>query len=154
MYKVEILLQNILKGGIMENNQRRILLNMAYFTLIGLAVVACVFFILRVSFSNMLLYVKIIYYIWAGILILNLAFDIICTINKNWKFISGIIFFVLTLLCVVMAVDVFFMQGVTFKAITSVEITYFINISLSFMPIYLGVFAFLFGEKLVNFDRM
>ena len=59
--------------------------------------------------------------------------------------------FVLTLLGVVMAVDVFFMQGVSFKAITSLEITYFINISLSFMPLYLGIFAYIFGEKIISF---
>lgn len=136
----------------MENNQRRILLNMAYFTLVGLAIIFCVFFILRVVFSNFALYVKIIYYIWSGALILNLAFDIICTIVRRMKFISGLIFFILTLLGVVMAVDVFFMQGVTFRAITSLEVTYFINISLSFMPIYLGIFAFIFGEKIINFE--
>lgn len=135
----------------MENSQKRVLLNMAYFTLIGLAIVSCVLFILRISFSNLPLYIKILYYIWAGALILNLSFDIVCTIQKRMKFISGIIMFVLTLLGVVMAVDVFFMQGVTFKAITSLEITYFINISLSFMPLYLGIFAYIFGEKIVSF---
>ncbi len=135
----------------MENSQKRVLLNMAYFTLIGLAIISCVFFILRISFSNLPLYIQIIYYIWTGALILNLSFDIVCTIQKRMKFISGIIMFVLTLLGVVMAVDVFFMQGVSFKAITSLEITYFINISLSFMPLYLGIFAYIFGEKIISF---
>ena len=135
----------------MENSQKRVLLNMAYFTLIGLAIISCVFFILRISFSSLPLYIKIIYYIWAGALILNLSFDIICTIQKRMKFISGIIMFVLTLLGIIMAIDVFFMQGVTFKAITSLEITYFINTSLSFMPLYLGIFAYIFGEKIVSF---
>lgn len=135
----------------MENSQKRVLLNIAYFTLIGLAIISCVFFILRISFSNLPLYIQIIYYIWAGALILNLSFDIVCTIQKRMKFISGIIMFVLTLLGVVMAVDVFFMQGVSFKAITSLEITYFINMSLSFMPLYLGIFAYIFGEKIVSF---
>lgn len=135
----------------MENSQKRVLLNIAYFTLIGLAIISCVFFILRISFSLLPLYIKIIYYIWAGALILNLSFDIVCTIQKRMKFISGIIMFVLTLLGIIMAVDVFFMQGVTFKAITNLEITYFINTSLSFMPLYLGIFAYIFGEKIVTF---
>ena len=121
------------------------------YTLISFGIISSVLLILKIAFSNLPLYIQIIYYIWSSLLILYLIFDVFCTIKKVLKFVSGIILFVLSILCVIMAVDVFFMQGVSFKGISTLEINYFINMSLSFMPIYLSFFAYIFGEKLVNF---
>ena len=136
----------------MENNHKRILLNMSYYTLFGLGVLFSILFILRTIYSDMQLYVKIIYYVWSAGLIGNLIFDVICTRKHEMKYISGFIYFVLTLLCVVMAIDVFFMQGISFRTITNVEFTYFIDMVLSFTPIVISIYAFLFGEKLINFN--
>ncbi len=138
----------------MENSQKRVLLQMTYYTLIGLSIVFTIFFVLRISYSNMPLYIKIIYYIWSGVLILAVIYDIVCTLTNKMKFIVGIILFVLTILSIIMAIDVLFMQGINFKAITSVEIAYFINMSLSFAPIWLGNCAFIFGEKLIELSNL
>lgn len=135
----------------MENNQKRSLLNMAYYTLIGVAIIFSVLFILRTSFSTLPFIIQIIYYIWSVALILNLLFDVYCTLKHRMKYISGLIFFILTVLCVVMAIVVFFAQGISIEVITVLEITYFINMFLSFTPIALGIYAFLFGEKIINF---
>ena len=136
----------------MDFRQKKVLLNISYYTLIGLGILSSVLFILKVAFGNFPLYIQIIYFVWSGLLILYLIFDIFCTIKREFKFISGIILFVLALLCVIMAVDVFFMQGVSFRAVTNLEVTYFINMSLSFLPVYLSFFAFIFGQKLIDFS--
>lgn len=134
----------------MQIDQKKVLLNITYYTLIGLSLLTSVLFILKVAFGNFPMYIKIIYFIWSGLLILYIAFDVFCTIRRVLKFVSGIILFVLALICVIMAVDVFFMQGVSFRAVTNLEVTYFINMSLSFLPVYLSFFAFIFGEKIVE----
>lgn len=136
----------------MENNQKRTLLNMAYYTLFGLGVLFSGLFFIRTIYSTMPTYVKIIYYVWTILLIGNLVFDMYCTRKHTMKYISGIIYFILTLLCVVMAIDVFFMQGISLQVITSLEITYFIDMILSFMPIMIGIYAYIFGERLINFN--
>lgn len=135
----------------MENNHKRILLSMAYYTLIGLGVLFSVLFVLRVAFSTLPLLIQIIYYVWALVLVITLFYDVYCTMKHRMKYYAGLIFFVLTLLCVIMAIVVFFVQGITFRLITTSEVTYFINMTLSFIPIKLGIFAFLFGEKIINF---
>lgn len=137
----------------MENNQKKVLLQMAYYSLAGLAIVFSLFFIYRTIYSGMPLYIRIIYYVWSGTLVLTMVYDIICTLKKEMKFISGVILFVLAILSVIMAVDVFFMQGVNFRTIRTLEITYFIDMTLSFVPMTLSVFAFLFGEKLIEFEK-
>lgn len=134
----------------MQIDQKKVLLNITYYTLIGLSLLTSALFILKVAFGNFPMYIKIIYFIWSGLLILYIAFDVFCTIRRVLKFVSGIILFVLALICVIMAVDVFFMQGVSFRTVTNLEVTYFINMSLSFLPVYLSFFAFIFGEKIVE----
>lgn len=136
----------------MENNQKRSLLNMAYYSLIGVSLIFSILFILRTSFSTLPIYIQIIYYIWSVALIINLIFDVYCTMKHRMKYISGLIFFVLSLLCVVMAIIVFFVQGISVEVIRTVEITYFMNIALSITPVTLGIYAFLFGEKIINFN--
>lgn len=136
----------------MENNHKRILLNMAYYTLFGLGVLFSVLFFLRTIYSNVPTYIKIIYYVWTALLVGNLVFDVFCTRKRMMKYIVGIVYFILTLLCVVMAIDVFFTQGVSIQVITNLEFTYFIDVVLSFTPVMLGIYAYLFGEKLINFD--
>lgn len=136
----------------MENNHKRILLNMAYYTLFGLGILFSVLFFLRTIYSTMPAYVKIIYYIWTVLLVCNLVFDVICTRKHIMKYISGIIYFILTLLCVVMAIDVFFMQGISLQVVTNIEFTYFIDMILSFAPIIVGIYAYLFGERIINFN--
>ena len=137
----------------MENNQKRSLLNMAYYSLIGVSLIFSILFILRTSFSTLPFYIQIIYYIWSVALIINLIFDVYCTMKHRMKYISGLIFFVLSLLCVVMAIIVFFVQGISVEVIRTVEITYFMNIALSITPVTLGIYAFLFGEKIINFNN-
>lgn len=136
----------------MENNQKRSLLNMAYFTLVGLGILFSVVFILRIGFSALPAIIKVIYYIWSAVLIISLLFDIYSTRKHQKKYIVGLLFFILTLLCVVMAIIVFIVQGISFRLITTLEVSYFINIALSFIPIKLAIFAFLFGEKIINFN--
>lgn len=136
----------------MENNQKRTLLNLAYYTLTGLGVLFSVLFFLRTIYSTMPAYIKIIYYVWTVLLVGNLMFDIICTRKHTMKFISGIIYFILSLLCVVMAIDVFFVQGISLQVLTTFEFSYFIDVVLSFTPVIIGIYAYLFGEKLINFN--
>lgn len=135
----------------MENNHKRILLSMAYYTLIGLGVLFSVLFFLRVAFSTLPDLIKIIYYIWSIGLVATLGFDVYCTMKHRMKYYAGLAFFVLALLCVIMAVVVFFVQSISFRLITNLEVTYFINMALSFIPIKLSIFAFFFGEKIINF---
>ena len=135
----------------MENNQKRSLLTMAYYSLIGVSIIFSILFILRTSFSTLPIYIQIIYYIWSVALIVSLIFDVYCTMKHRMKYYSGLAFFVLSLLCVVMAIIVFFVQGISVEVIRTIEITYFINIALSITPVTLAIYAFLFGEKIINF---
>ena len=136
----------------MENNQKWILLNVAYYTLVAIGILFSVLFMIRIANSTLPALIQIIYYIWAVALIMTLIFDIYSTMKHEKKYIVGLIFFILTILCVIMAAVVYFVQGITLVTITTSEITYFINMYLSFVPIKLAIFAFLFGERIINFN--
>jgi len=136
----------------MSEIQKKILLNMSYFTLISLSIVCSGFFVFRTYYSNFAEYIKIIYYILTGLLVLNLIYDIICTIRKSSKFIVGIILFALAIAAIIMSTDVLIMEGITFKVISEIEIRYFINTIFSFAPFALAIFAFLLGESLIDLE--
>jgi len=136
----------------MENNHKRILLSMAYYTLIGLGILFSVFFVLKVGFSTLPALIQIIYYVWTIALVLNLLFDVYCTMKHRMKYFSGLIFLILGVLCSIMAIVVFFVQGISLEIIGTNEITYFINIALSISPVVLGIYAYIFGEKIINFN--
>lgn len=135
----------------MENNQKRTLLNLAYYTLIVISILFSAVFALRVANTELPALIQIIYYVWTVALVVTLLYDFYCTKRNGMKYIPGLIFLVLTVLCVIMAIVVFFVQGVSIVEITTLEVTYFINILLSFVPIKLAIYAYLFGQKIINF---
>ncbi|MBE5745681.1 MAG: hypothetical protein E7359_00105 [Clostridiales bacterium] len=136
----------------MENNQKRNLLNMSYYALIIGAILFSVVFFLRTTFSTLPIIIQIIYYVWTIALVLNLLFDVYCTMKHRMKYFSGLIFLILGVLCSIMAIVVFFVQGISLEIIGTNEITYFINIALSISPVVLGIYAYIFGEKIINFN--
>lgn len=135
----------------MENNQKRVLLNLAYFTLIGLGIIFSILFAVRVANSTLPILVQIIYYVWTAVLVITLIYDVYCTFRGGMKYYVGWIFFILTLLCVIMAAVVFVVDGISIAGIETAEIGYFINTMISFIPVKLAIFAFLFGQKIINF---
>ena len=136
----------------MENNQKRSLLNLSYYTLIILGIITSVLFAIRVASTAIPALIQVVYYVWTAVLVITLIFDVICTRNGGRKYISGMIFYILFVLCAIVPMVIFFTQGLTFAGITLAETNYFINIVLSFIPIILGIYAFIFGERIINFN--
>lgn len=136
----------------MENNQKRGLLNLSYYALIAAGILFSVLFLIRVANTELSFIIQVIYYIWSAALILNLIFDVYCTMKHRMKYICGLIFFVLAILAVIMGIVVFISQGLSITLLTILEYTYFINIFLCFTPLVIGIYAYLFGQKIINFE--
>ena len=82
---------------------KKILAIIVYYTLAVLALISAGFFIYCLVVKDVALWAKIIYYVWTGLVIGVLIFDIICTNSHEGKTISGLIIYVLSVLAVVMA---------------------------------------------------
>ncbi|MBQ8430474.1 MAG: hypothetical protein IJX26_00810 [Clostridia bacterium] len=88
----------------MDIKGKRILSVICYYTLIGLSISMAVAFIFALSFRTYPMWAKVIYYIWGGVAIATIIFDICCTAMNKRKFISGMLVYVLSVASIAMAI--------------------------------------------------
>ena len=119
LYKINVLAHTMSNdenhnfiGGNMELSHKKILQNILYYSLVAIIITLSIIYMIALSPNDVMMYAKVIYWIWIDVLVLALVFDIICTIMGRGKFISGMIFFVLSVLCIAMGIIVYFNLGV------------------------------------------
>ena len=95
----------------MSVKNKRVLSTVVYYTLAALALAMAGFFIYALIVRDMTLWSKIVYFIWIGFVIGAVIFDIICTSAGEAKTISSVIIYVLSVLAIVMACIVYFVNA-------------------------------------------
>ncbi len=95
----------------MSLDSKKIMARVVYYTLVILTLASSAFFIYALTIRDVAMWAKVIYYIWTGFVIGVTIFDIICTSNREGKFISGIIVYVLSLLAVIMSCILYFVNA-------------------------------------------
>ncbi len=91
-------------------NNKRMMAVIVYYTLAVLTLASAAFFIYALTVRDVAMWAKVIYYIWIGLVIGVVVFDIICTTNRDGKVVSGIIVYILSLLSVIMACILYFVN--------------------------------------------
>ncbi len=124
---------------------KKILSIIVYYTLAVLTLASAGFFIYVLANRDVALWAKVIYFIWVGILIAEVIFDIICTSTREAKLISGLIVYILSILAVLMACLLYFTNsGATGLA------TEFFNLFLSVSLISLMTTGYLIAQWCVG----
>lgn len=136
----------------MEFQGKRVLLQMVYYTLIGLLLAVSVTFMIFLAISDIMLYSKIGYFILTSLFVLLMVFDIICTNINKMKFISGLILYVLTVLTVVMAFVVYAMNTTNGLIPTDTVNVFITLIAMSFGIAVIDILIFSVGEKFVEYN--
>ena len=133
----------------MSVNSKRTLSSIVYYTLAVLTLLASAFFIYCLSIKGIVMWARIIYYVWTAVVIGVTIFDVICTNSGEGKFVSGIIVYVLSILAVAMACILYFansgMEGLA---------TEFFNLFISVSLISLITTGFLIGTWAVGENRV
>ena len=80
------------KGDNMEVKQKNILQNILYYSLIAVIVALSVFYMIALAPNDVMMYAKVVYYIWIAGLLLVLMLDILATIMCRGKFCTGLLF--------------------------------------------------------------
>lgn len=140
----------ILIGGSMSIENKRRMSTIVYYTLIALSILSAGFFIYALIVKDVAMWAKIIYFIWAGVVIAVAIFDIFCTTSHRNKFISGIIIYILSILAVIMACILYFMNT-GMDGLATDFFNLFISISiLSLMNTGYLIASWCVGEALVE----
>lgn len=134
----------------MQVKGKRILSVLTYYTLIGLALALTVGFIFALSFRTFPMWAKIIYYIWAGVVIGTIIFDIVCTANNRMKFVSGLIIYILSVCAVAVSVLVYLIY--TTRAGLPIDISgiFTLTVALSYAVTLFMIAEYIVGESLIE----
>ncbi len=134
----------------MSVKNKRILTTVVYYTLAALALIMSAFFIYVLIARGVALWAKIVYFVWIGFVIGAIIFDIICTSTGEAKTVSSVIVYVLSLLAVIMAGIMYFMN-VGVGGLATEFFNLFISVSIiSLMTTGYMIATWCVGESLVE----
>ena len=129
---------------------KKVLAIIVYYTLIVLAFASAGFFVFCLAVKDVALWAKVIYYIWTGLVVGVLIFDIICTSSHEGKTVSGLIIYVLSVLAVIMACILYVLNSGRTGLATSF-FNLFVSVSLiSLMTTGYMIASWCVGESIVE----
>lgn len=94
----------------MSVENKRKLSTIVYYTLAVLTLIFAGFFGFALVVRDVAMWAKVVYFIWIAIVVAAVIFDIMCTINNEGKTIVGLVVYVLSLLAILMAAILYFMN--------------------------------------------
>lgn len=133
----------------MDANLKKVLLNVVYYSLIAVMVAFEVFFMISLANANMAVWEKVCYYILAGLLVLMVVYDIICTCLHSQKYISGFILYGLTLATIILSLIVMALNSADGRLLIDISERFFRLILFSYLINILAILVFTTGEKLI-----
>ena len=134
----------------MSVENKRMLSTIVYYTLAILTVVFAGFFGYALIVKNVAMWAKVVYFIWIAVVIGAVIFDIICTSNNEGKTMVGLVVYVLSILAVIMAAILYFMN-VTRTGIVLNFFNLFLSVSLlSLITTGFLIATWCVGEKFVK----
>ena len=137
----------------MDRGNKKALLQIAYYGTTILAIVVSIVFMIAMGMNEVALYQKIVYYIWAIVLILTLVVDVIATMKHDFKFLTGLVIAGLAFLCLVMGIIVYASFSVEWTIPFFALGRFFTLVGFSVVLTILAIVAFCTGEKLINHEE-
>lgn len=134
----------------MSVSSKKTLSQISYYTLTILAVLSSAFFVISLVRSTVPTWARVVYFIWIGLIIGAVVFDIVCTRTHEGKFISGMIIYILSILSIIVPVVLYFMNSNNMGILPDF-FNVFISVALmSFITVGLTIATWMVGESLVE----
>ena len=134
----------------MSVQNKRMLSTIVYYTLAILAFASAGFFIYCLIIRDVVMWAKVIYFIWSGLVIGVVIFDILCTSTGEAKTVAGLIIYILSVLAVIMSVILYFANAGA-NGLATDFFNIFLSVSLiSLMTTGYMIATWCVGESLVD----
>ena len=134
----------------MSVQNKRMLSTIVYYTLAILALASAGFFIYCLIIRDVVMWAKVIYFIWSGLVIGVVIFDILCTSTGEAKTVAGLIIYILSVLAVIMSVILYFVNAGA-NGLATDFFNLFLSVSLiSLMTTGYMIATWCVGESLVE----
>lgn len=131
----------------MSVKSKKILSIIVYYTLAVLAMCSAGFFVFATMVNTLPLWIKIIYYVWTGLVIGAVIFDIICTSTGEAKQVSGLIIYVLSMLAVAMSMVLYLVNATRTGLVGGFFNIYLSTVLISLMTTGYMIATWCVGEK-------
>ena len=129
---------------------KRKLATIVYYTLAIITVAFAGFFGYALIVRDLAMWAKVVYFIWIAVVVGAVVFDIICTSNNEGKTLVGLVVYVLSILAVVMAGILYFINA-TRTGLVLNFFNLFISVSLlSLITTGFLIATWCVGEKIVE----
>ena len=134
----------------MSVENKRMMSVIVYYTLAILTLASAGFFIYALVVKDVALWAKIVYFVWSGFVIGTVIFDLYCTSTGEHKRITALMVYILSILAVVMACVLYFMNT-TATGLLASFLPLFTSVSiLSLMTTGYLIATWCVGESLVE----
>ena len=134
----------------MSVENKRMLSTIVYYTLAIMTLIFAGFFGYALIVRDLAMWAKVVYFIWIAVVIGAVIFDIICTGNNEGKTLVGLVVYVLSILAVIMAAILYFMN-VTRTGLVLNFFNLFLSVSLlSLITTGFLIATWCVGEKIVE----
>lgn len=134
----------------MSVQNKRMLSTIVYYTLVVLTLASAGFFIYCLVIRDVAMWAKVIYFIWSGLVVGVIIFDVLCTTTNEAKTIAGLIIYVLSILAVIMSIILYFANAGA-EGLATDFFNLFLSVSLiSLMTTGYMIATWCVGESLVE----
>ena len=134
----------------MSVENKRMLSTIVYYTLAVMTLIFAGFFGYALIIRDLAMWAKVVYFIWIAVVIGAVIFDIICTSNNEGKTLVGLVVYVLSILAVVMAGILYFIN-VTRTGLVLNFFNLFLSVSLlSLITTGFLIATWCVGERIVE----
>lgn len=137
----------------MEVTYKKALYNIGYYALSAIIILLSIAFMVAMRLTGVAMYQQVVYFIWSILLILTVILDIVATNNSAMKFISGLIFYGLVFLCIVMGIIVYALMCVNGLIPLANSVLFSIVIGFSVALSIASIILFWQGERLIELKQ-
>ena len=134
----------------MSVSNKKMISTIVYFTLAVLSLLSAAFFIYTISVREVVAWARVIYYVWAALVILTIILDIMFSRSGENKVVTGIAVYVISLLALAMTCILYFVNSGFTMLLTEMFILF---TSVSFVSLLVTGFmiaTWVVGEAMVE----
>lgn len=134
----------------MNTDKKRAFLNVIYYSIVAVMVAYVIFYFITLANASLANWERITFYMLTALLVVVVAYDIICTIRKSGKHISGYILYGITLAMVVFTLIVMATNSVSGRLLLDITEKFFRVIFFGYLINALAIAIYITGERLLD----
>lgn len=136
----------------MDIKAKKILSIITYYTLIALTFILAGAFVLALAFRTYPFWAKLIYFVWAGVLVGTVIFDIICTSTNRMKFVSGLLVYVLSVGAIAVSIILYLINTTRTGLAFDFSPVFILITALSYATSLFMIAEYVVGEAIIEHE--